>query len=199
MRSSIRRSLFPDSVPTGASTAAAFRGILSYEEVFAKVPEAKLWLKNTADAWVGPQGYILLYPLSAGRELNVVCMFQMDRIVTQAEEMKIEDFQHLYKDWSPFSKKILGLLRSTQIWPLLVLPPMKSWSNEHKNILLLGDAAHCMQNHMVSPPSPLQTVADTGLAGSRCRYRNGRWRFPWNRRWRGSAGFHHRAGSNRAV
>ena len=152
MRSTIRRTLFPEAVPTGASTAAAFRGILSYEEVFAKVPEAKLWLKNTADAWVGPQGYILLYPLSAGRELNVVCMFQMDRIVTQAEEMKIEDFQDLYKDWSPFSKKILGLLKSTQIWPLLVLPPMKSWSNEHKNVVLAGDAVHCMQNHMVCQP-----------------------------------------------
>ncbi|KAJ9614203.1 hypothetical protein H2200_002339 [Cladophialophora chaetospira] len=148
MRSTIRRTLFPEAVPTGASTVAAFRGILSYEEVFAKVPEAKQWLRNTADAWVGPHGYILLYPLSAGRELNVVAMFQMDRIVTQAEEMDIEEFKNLYKDWSPFSKKILGLLRSTQIWPLLVLPRMKTWANEHKDVVLLGDAAHCMQNHM---------------------------------------------------
>jgi len=31
---------------------------------------------------------------------------------------------------------------------LLVMPPMKSWSNEHKNVVLLGDSAHCMQNHM---------------------------------------------------
>jgi len=99
--STIRRTLFPEAVPTGASTVAAFRGILSYEEVFAKVPEAKLWLRNTADAWVGPHGYILLYPLSGGRELNVVAMFQMDRVVTQAEEMDISEFQNLYKDWSP--------------------------------------------------------------------------------------------------
>ncbi|ETI19560.1 hypothetical protein G647_09394 [Cladophialophora carrionii CBS 160.54] len=148
IRSTIRRSLFPDAVPKAASTVAAFRGILSYEEVFAKVPEAKQWLRNTADAWVGPDGYILLYPLSAGRELNVVAMFQMDRVVTQAEEMNIDEFQSLYKDWSPFSRKILALLKSTQIWPLLVMPPMKTWANEHKNVVLLGDAAHCMQNHM---------------------------------------------------
>jgi salicylate hydroxylase len=150
MRSTIRRTLFPEAVPTGASTVAAFRGILSYEEVFTKVPEAKQWLRNSADAWVGPKGYILLYPLSGGRELNVVAMFQMDRVVTQAEEMNIDDFRSLYKDWSPFSRKILELLKSTQIWPLLVLPPMKTWSNESKNVVLLGDAAHCMQNHMVS-------------------------------------------------
>lgn len=149
LRSTVRRTLFPDAVPRAASTVAAFRGILSYEEVFAKVPEAKQWLRNTADAWVGPHGYILLYPLSAGRELNVVAMFQMDRVVTQAEEMDIDEFRNLYKDWSPFSRKILALLKSTQIWPLLVLPPMKTWANEHKNVVLLGDAAHAMQNHMV--------------------------------------------------
>ena len=153
IRSTIRRTLFPEAVPTGASTVAAFRGILSYEEVFAKVPEAKLWLRNTADAWVGPHGYVLLYPLSAGRELNVVAMFQMERVVTQTEEMDIDEFRNLYKDWSPFSKKILALLESTQIWPLLVLPPMKTWANEHKDVVLLGDAAHCMQNHMVNTVS----------------------------------------------
>jgi salicylate hydroxylase len=150
MRSMIRRSLFPEAVPTGASTVAAFRGILSYEEVFREVPEARQRLRNSADAFVGPHGYALLYPLSAGRELNVVCMFQMDRVVKQAEEVDIDEFRQLFKNWSPFSRKILNLLKSTQIWPLLVLPPMKTWSNEHKTAVLLGDAAHCMQNHMVS-------------------------------------------------
>ena len=150
MRSTIRRILFPEAVPTGASTVAAFRGTLSYEEIFAKIPEARQWFRNTADAWVGPKGYILLYPLSGGRELNVVSLFQMDRVVKAPEEMNIAEFQDLYKDWSPFSRSILGLLKSTQIWPLLVLPPMKSWSNEQKNVVLLGDAAHSMQNHMVS-------------------------------------------------
>jgi len=174
MRSTIRQTLFPNAVPTGASTVAAFRGILSYDEVFAQVPEAKQWLRNTADAWVGPQGYILLYPLSAGRELNVVAMFQMDRVVKQTEEMDIEEFRNLFKDWSPFSRKILTLLKSTQIWPLLVLPPMKTWANEHKNVVLLGDAAHCMQNHMVGSPDSLGKAAD--LMFSRLREQPLRWK-----------------------
>jgi salicylate hydroxylase len=190
MKSMIRRTLFPEAVPTGASTVAAFRGILSYEEVFAKVPEAKLWLRNTGDAWVGPHGYILLYPLSAGKELNVVAMFQMDRVVTQAEEMDIEEFRHLYKDWSPFSKKILALLKSTQIWPLLVLPPMKTWANEHKNVVLLGDAAHCMQNHMVSRATLLSETALMGLIGSRSSHGDGRRVIPWRRDRRGCSRYY---------
>lgn len=149
IKSTIRWTLFPDAVPQAASTVAAFRGILSYEEVFAKVPEARQLLRNTMDAWIGPNGYILLYPLSAGTELNVVTLFQMDRIVNTPEEVELGEFRNLYKDWNPVARKILELVNYTQKWPLLVLPPLKTWSNEHKNVVLLGDAAHCMQNHMV--------------------------------------------------
>jgi len=148
IKSTIRRSLFPDVVPQAASTVAAFRGILSYEKVFEAVPEARQMLRNTMDAWIGPNGYILLYPLSKGAELNVVTLFQMDRIVQTPEEVELDEFRDLYKDWNPVARKILELVNYTQRWPLLVLPPMKTWSNEHKNVVLLGDAAHCMQNHM---------------------------------------------------
>ena len=68
----------------------------------------------------------------------------MDRVGSQAEGMDIHEFRQLYKDWSPFSRKILGLLKSTQIWPLQGLLLMKTWANEQKHGVLLGDAAHCM-------------------------------------------------------
>ncbi len=152
IKSTIRRVLFPDAaVPQAASTVAAFRGILSYEQVFEQVPEARQLLRNTMDAWIGPNGYILLYPLSAGSELNVVTLFEMDHVVKTPEDMDLAEFRHLYKGWNPIARKILELVNYTQKWPLLVLPPMKTWSNEHKNVVLLGDAAHCMQNHMVGP------------------------------------------------
>lgn len=149
IKSTIRQALFPNVQLHAASKVAAFRGILTYEEVFAKVPEARTLLRNTADSWIGPNGYILLYPLTAGRELNVVTLFQMDHVVQTPEEAQIEEFRSLYKYWPPIARKILELVNYTQKWPLLVLPPMKTWSNEKKNVVLLGDAAHCMQNHMV--------------------------------------------------
>jgi salicylate hydroxylase len=156
IKSTIRQTLFPDVVPQAASSVAAFRDILSYEEVFDKVPEARQLLRNTMDAWIGPNGYILLYPLSAGTELNVVTLFQMDHIVKTPEDVDITEFRNLYKDWNPVARRILELVNYTQKWPLLVLPPMKTWSNEHKNVVLLGDAAHCMQNHMVCGTSELE-------------------------------------------
>ncbi|KAK4948570.1 hypothetical protein LTR10_012574 [Elasticomyces elasticus] len=148
IKSTIRRTLFPEWTPQAASTVAAFRGILPYDEVFRKVPEARQLLRNTMDAWIGPNGYVLLYPLSAGTELNVVTLFQMDHIVKTPEDMDLNEFRKLYKDWNPTARKILEMVNYTQKWPLLVLPPKKTWSNEHRNVVLLGDVAHCMQNHM---------------------------------------------------
>ncbi|KAL7953618.1 hypothetical protein V8C34DRAFT_317996 [Trichoderma compactum] len=53
-----------------------------------------------------------------------------------------------YKDFHPIIRKIIDLAGYTKRWPLLQMPRMKTWSNETKNLVLLGDAAHCMQNHM---------------------------------------------------
>lgn len=149
IKSTIRQALFPNVQLHAASKVAAFRSILTYKQVFDIVPEARTLLRNTADAWIGPNGYILLYPLTAGMELNVVTLFQMDRVVMTPEDMPIDEFRRLYKDWPPVAKKILELVAYTQCWPLLVLPPAETWSNQKKNVVLLGDAAHCMQNHMV--------------------------------------------------
>lgn len=33
-------------------------------------------------------------------------------------------------------------------WPLMVTGPLKSWSSQRKNVVLMGDAAHSMVNHM---------------------------------------------------
>lgn len=165
IRSAVRNLVFPDMQPHSASNIAAYRTVVSYEEVYENVPEARYRLGDTMDAWVGPGGYILLYPLSAGRELNIVTAYEQSRPVTQLEDVSLEEFRDHYKDWDPFIVKILQLVKETKRWPLNIIPPAKSWSNHEKNVILMGmyhlcslncadreigDAAHGMQNHMVS-------------------------------------------------
>jgi len=53
-----------------------------------------------------------------------------------------------YADFHPFVQKVLRLVKYTKRWPLLQTPRMPSWSNNSKNIVMLGDAVHAMQNHM---------------------------------------------------
>jgi len=139
IKSAVRRAVFPDLKPKATSNIAAYRAVLSYEEVFAKIPEARNRIGNTMDIWVGPGGYILLYPLTGGRELNVVTAYEQPRPVTELEDVDVQEFRDHYKGWDPFIRKILDLVPHTKKWPLLVLPPVKSWSNEDKNIVLMGD------------------------------------------------------------
>ena len=40
------------------------------------------------------------------------------------------------------------MISEAQRWPLLVTGPLKSWSSPHKNVVLMGDAAHSMVNYM---------------------------------------------------
>lgn len=170
IRSAIRNLVFSDMHPHSASNIAAYRAVVPYDEVFEKVPEARHRLGNTMDAWVGPGGYILLYPLTAGRELNIVTASEQPRPVTQLEDVSVSEFLDHYKGWDPFIVKILHLVKETKRWPLNIIPPAKSWSNKDKNIILMGkhafrfpdhanretgDAAHGMQNHMVSKISTM--------------------------------------------
>ena len=147
-KSTIRQHLFPEVKPRAPSKVAAYRGVLTYKEIKEKAPEAASILTNTMDMWTGPNGYIMTYPLSGGSELNVVTSFCRDYYVEKIEEVDIDEFRGYYKDYSPAVQSIIKLVNYTQRWPLLVMPPMERWSNGHRNVVLLGDAAHCMQNHM---------------------------------------------------
>lgn len=139
IKSAVRRLTFPELKPHVASNIAAYRSVIPYKEVFDQIPEARTRLGNTMDLWVGPGGYILLYPLTAGTELNVVTAFEQDRPITELEEVDLQDFRDHYKKWDPFIVKIINMVKETKRWPLLVVPPVKTWSNEEKNIVLMGE------------------------------------------------------------
>jgi salicylate hydroxylase len=53
IKSVVRKHLFPDVVPRAPSKVAAYRGVLSHEEILARNPEAKSILTNTMDMWTG--------------------------------------------------------------------------------------------------------------------------------------------------
>ncbi|KAL7943773.1 hypothetical protein V8C42DRAFT_328415 [Trichoderma barbatum] len=148
IRSFIRSQLLPGVVPKAPSKIAAYRGVLSYKQIFDEIPEARTYLGNSMDVWIGPNGYILTYPISGGKELNIVTAFCKDDYVTKMEQVDIEEFRDYYKDYSPVIQKILKLVNYTQRWPLLQMPPLETWSNKHKNVVMMGDAVHCMQNNM---------------------------------------------------
>ena len=151
IRSVTRAHLFPGVTAKATSKVAAYRGVLSYSAIYAAAPEARGLLSAGGDVWTGPRGYILTYPISGGRECNIVTAFCKDDYVTKPEAVSTDEFRSYYKDYHPVLQKMISLVDYTQRWPLLTMPRLETWSNSKRNLVLLGDAAHCMQNHMVGP------------------------------------------------
>lgn len=149
LKSIVRTSLFPNVKPRAPTTNAAYRAVIPYSEVFAKHPELKLLFgRNSIDVWVGPRGYAISYPMSAGKDLNFVFSHHTPEKVEEIQESTTEELREFYKEWDPELVKVINMVESNKRWPLMVTGPLESWSNEKKNVVLMGDAAHSMVNHM---------------------------------------------------
>jgi len=68
----------------------------------------------------------------------MVLSHHVDRLVDDVEEIDMNEFRDLYKDFDPRIKRIIDMVPTAKRWPLLVTGPLKSWSNEKKNIVLMG-------------------------------------------------------------
>ena len=148
LKSIVRKVLFPDVKPRAATNNAAYRSVIPYEEVWQKVPESREF-GNDIDVWSVEQGYVIAYPISAGRDWNTVLSHFRDGPVTDVEEdVDMDEVRDYFKDIDPRIKKIIDIIPNTKRWPLLITGPLESWSSPQKNVVLMGDAAHSMQNHL---------------------------------------------------
>ncbi|PIA98905.1 3-hydroxybenzoate 6-hydroxylase [Cercospora beticola] len=148
LRSVVRKTLFPEVVPRAPTNNAAYRAVLPYDYVYEKVPEAREF-GNDIDVWSLEKGYIIQYPIAAGRDWNAVMSHYRDEPVTDVEEdCDMKEMVEYYKDLDPRILNILKLVPTSKRWPLLITGPLNSWSSPQKNVVLMGDAAHSMVNHL---------------------------------------------------
>ena len=92
---------------------------------------------------------VISYPISDGKDFNMVLSHFHDPPVDPVHGVCIVE------------KIPPGVSR----WPLLVTGPLSSWSSREKNIVLIGDAAHSMTNHMAQGAA---TSMEDGAFLARC-------------------------------
>jgi salicylate hydroxylase len=150
VKSVVRKKLFPEVKPTALTMNAAYRAVIPYEEVFAKVPEARSVLGNAIDVWTAPGSYFISYPMTAGKDWNAVLSHHTrdNHIVEDVEDADMDELRESFESYDPIVKKIIALIPESKRWPLLMTGPLERWSNKAKNVVLMGDAAHSMVNHM---------------------------------------------------
>ncbi|CAN8097733.1 unnamed protein product [Discula destructiva] len=123
-------------------------------ELVMNDPLAKeLAAQSTMDIWMGAaegkeHGYVITYPISGGTVFNVVLSHHRPHPVTEVEDASLQDVKETYKDYDPRLRRVLELIPDgIRRWPLLVTR-CPTWSTPQKNVVLMGDAAHSMVNHL---------------------------------------------------
>ena len=148
LKSVVRKTLFPNITPRTVINNAAYRSVIPYEELWQKVPESREF-GNDIDVWSIEKGYMIMYPISAGRDWNCVLSHFRDQPVPDVEEdVDMNEVRDYFEGLDPRAKKIIDVIPHTKRWPLLITGPLESWSSPQKNVVIMGDAAHSMMNHL---------------------------------------------------
>ncbi|KFZ23186.1 hypothetical protein V502_02338 [Pseudogymnoascus sp. VKM F-4520 (FW-2644)] len=149
LNSVTRRTLFPEVVPEPPTKNCAFRAIVPYSEIREDPIAKELIKKKTMEVWMGDNAYVITYPISNGTLFNLVLSHHRpEKLHVTEQNVPIEEMREVYKDFDPRIKRIIHMIPDTSRWPLMVTGPMASWSSTKKNVVLMGDAAHSMVNHM---------------------------------------------------
>ncbi|KAI9657699.1 MAG: hypothetical protein M1821_002875 [Bathelium mastoideum] len=148
VNSIVRRKLFPGITPRPPTTNCAYRAIIPYDEIHRDPVASSLIRKPTMEVWMSEKAYIISYPICGGTDLNLVLSHHRPSPVSAVEDINIADLHNEYATFDPRIKRIVDMIPHAQRWPLLVTGPLATWSSPHHNVLLMGDAAHSMTNHM---------------------------------------------------
>lgn len=177
-----RRTLFPDVNPEPPTTNCAYRAIVPYDQIRKDPVARQLIEKLTMEVWMAENAYIITYPINAGKMFNLVLSHHRpEKLRATLQDVPIEELHDGYKDFDPRIKRIVDMIDKTvrllsihayssltclqSRWPLMVTGPLKSWSSPRKNVVLMGDAAHSMVNHMAQGAA---TSMEDGAFLARC-------------------------------
>lgn len=114
INSVVRKTLFPDVRPEPPTNNCAYRAIVPYDEI-RKDPVAKeLVQKLTMEVWMSHNAYIITYPISAGKDFNLVLSHHRPEKLRATEfDVPIEEMRSEYKDFDPRIKRIVDMIPKT--------------------------------------------------------------------------------------
>jgi salicylate hydroxylase len=135
---SIVRGVVTTPSPPTFSGTAAYRCLIPAEQVqpMALEPGFKVWL--------GPGRHLVHYPVSGGREVNVVAIVPAGEWRTESwiAEGTVEGLLGEFDGWAPDVRALLELAPRAWLYALYDREPLRRLV--HGRIALLGDAAHPM-------------------------------------------------------
>jgi salicylate hydroxylase len=116
----------------------AWRGLVPAERI------AHLDIEVASHNWMGPDGHVVHYWVSAGRFMNVVCVTEHGDWTSDSwtDKGDVADALARYEGWHPTVRALIAAFPETYIWALHDRLPLPTWSAGR--VALLGDACHPM-------------------------------------------------------
>jgi salicylate hydroxylase len=121
----------------------AFSGLSTYRCVIPADKAPEMARRPVQTLWLGPGRHFVHYPISAGRQVNVVA-FVPANVETESWTAKgqVEDLAAEFAGWDARMQQIIAAATETNVWALYDREPLERWTVGR--VTLLGDAAHPM-------------------------------------------------------
>jgi salicylate hydroxylase len=117
---------------------AAWRGLVPAERI------RHLDIEVAAYNWMGPDGHVVHYWVSAGRFMNVVCIKEHGEWTEEGWTTpgRVADVLARYEGWHPTVQALIAAFPETFVWALHDRAELPHWTKGR--VTLLGDACHPM-------------------------------------------------------
>jgi len=108
----------------------------------ALIPSNGMSIEPTV--YMGINKHLVMYPLRNGKIINIIGVQSNKNLAPESwtNDGSPEKFYNEFSDFNTSVTNILSDITEVKLWGLYSHPTLKSWS--HKNVVLLGDAAHPM-------------------------------------------------------
>lgn len=136
--SSVRGHLFPDVQPQ-------FSGLIAWRGTLDATALPREYTAPRVQLCMGPDAHLVAYPISAGRQINVVAIVSGTwNRPGWSEPGDINEIKGAFATarWPATARMLIGAVDGWRKWALFTLPDIGRWSEGA--VTLLGDAAHAM-------------------------------------------------------
>jgi len=136
--SSVRHHLFPEVQPR-------FSGLIAWRGTLAATALPREYTSPRVQLWMGPNAHLVAYPISGGRQINVVAIvagtWNRPGWTAPGEPNEIKQFFASAR-WPATARMLASAVDEWKRWALFTVPDDAEW--HEGQIALLGDAAHAM-------------------------------------------------------
>ena len=136
--STVRQHLFPEVKP-------AFSGLIAWRGTLDATQLPREYASRRVQLWMGPNAHLVAYPISGGRQINVVAVvpgtWNRPGWNTPGDA---NDLKNIFasRRWPGTARMVIGAVDAWMKFAMFTLPEGGDWTRG--TIALLGDAAHAM-------------------------------------------------------